>query len=78
MAIKKKHQKIIEQGVYDIFKTEVLKGTEINQYGMDGVITVIDEALVRQQIIQLAELCEVTSAKVALKAIGNKVVIEFW
>ncbi len=79
MALKYKYHKRIEEGVYDIFKTKVLKGMDNNHYsGIDGVVTIIDEPLVRQQIIQLAKLCEDISVKVVLKAIGNKTIIEFW
>mgnify|MGYP000663418277 CR=1 FL=1 len=79
MSVKHKKHKKIEESVHSIFKTKVLKGIESNHYiGIDGVGTIVDEPLVRQQIIQLAKLCEETSVRLSLKAVGNKVVIEFW
>ena len=79
MSVKYKYHKKIEESVHSIFKTKVLKGIVSNQYiGIDGIGTIVDEPLVKQQIIQLAKLCEETSVRLSLKAVGNKVVIEFW
>jgi hypothetical protein len=74
-----KYDNKIKEGVYNIFKTEVVKESGEDYYTInDGLITVVDEPLVRQQLLELTKLCERIPSKVALKAIGNRVQIEFW
>lgn len=72
MAINKKYRKRIEEGFKEIFKTETQKGS------FDGLITIVNEPLVKHQIIQLAKLCEDMPVNVTLKNTPNGVYIEFW
>ncbi len=74
--MKKKHYRKIEEKLKNIFNTEIQKGNQDFQY--DSVITIINEPLVRHQIIQLAKLCEEIPVNVTLKSISNGVFIEFW
>jgi hypothetical protein len=70
--VKKKYQKRIEERFKDIFNTE-------NQYsGLNGVIIIIKEPIVKHQIIQLAKLCEEIPNNMTLKSSGGGVYIEFW
>lgn len=79
MIFKKRYHERLKDGVYSIFKTEVVDGDEESQFiGNNGLITVVDEPLVKQQLIELVKLCENDAVKVTLKAVGNKVHIEFW
>lgn len=79
MTVNKKYHKKIEEGFKDIFKTETQKGSQNNQYGgLDGLITVVKEPLVKHQIIQLAKLCEEIPASLSLKRFDNGIAIEFW
>ena len=76
---RKKYTNEIKEGVYSIFKTKVITESNQNYYSSnDGLIAIVDEPLVRQQLLELSKLCENVPSKVALKAIGNKVQIEFW
>lgn len=77
--IKKKHQKRIEEGFKDIFKTETQKSSQNDLHTSSGSLaTIIKEPLVKHQIIQLAKLCEEIPISVTLKSNGNGVFIEFW
>lgn len=77
--LKKKYHGKIEEGFKEIFKTETQKGNQNNQYGgLDGLITIVKEPLVKHQIIQLAKLCEEVPVSVTLKSCGNGISIEFW
>tara|TARA_R110000868_G_scaffold56488_13_gene174877 strand:+ start:9684 stop:9959 length:276 start_codon:yes stop_codon:yes gene_type:complete len=79
MAVNKKDYTKIEEGFKDIFKTEVQKGGQNNQYGgVDGLMTIVKEPLVKHQIIKLAKLCEEVSANVTLKSLNGGIFIEFW
>ncbi|MEP1487601.1 MAG: hypothetical protein ABJK28_04170 [Algibacter sp.] len=75
--VKKKYQKKIEERFKDIFNTE--NQNKENQYsGLNGIITVVKEPIVKHQIIQLAKLCEEVPNNMALKSSGGAVHIEFW
>lgn len=77
--IRKKHKKKIEEGFKDIFKTEILIHNKNDQYsGLNGLITIVKEPIVKNQIIQLAKLCEELPVSMTLKSSGEGVFIEFW
>ncbi len=79
MAVKKKYHKKIEEGLEYIFKTETLKGDQKDKRGsVDFLAARITEPLVKQQIIQLANLCKEIPVSVTLKSSGSEVFIEFW
>ena len=80
MAIKKKYHKKIEEGFKHIFKTEIQKETPALLLGFEnGLVTQVNEPLVKHQIIQLAKLCQEVPSNVSLKAQGNNnIAIEFW
>tara|TARA_R110002073_G_scaffold329770_1_gene512779 strand:+ start:290 stop:529 length:240 start_codon:yes stop_codon:yes gene_type:complete len=79
MAVDKKYHKIIEEGFKDIFKTDTQKGSQNYKVeGLDGLITIIKEPLVKHQIVQLAKLCEKVPVSVALKRCEGGISIEFW
>ncbi|MDD7886348.1 hypothetical protein [Flavivirga sp. 57AJ16] len=72
MAVNKKYHKRIKEGLKDIFKTETQKGN------FDGLTTIVNEPLVKHQIILLAKLCEEIPVSVTLKNTSHGVFIEFW
>ncbi len=72
MPISKKYHKKIEEGFKYIFKTETKTG------GFNGLSTIVEEPIVKHQIIQLAKLCREVPASVSLKKTSLGVVIEFW
>ena len=79
MPIDKKYQNKIIKHFNDSFKTETHVGSQNYRYGsLGGLMTIIDEPLVKQQIIELAKLCEDVSLNTTLKASGGKIIIEFW
>lgn len=73
------YHKIIEDGFKHIFQTHTLRGSQTQEFGgFNGAMTIVREPLVKQQIIQLAKLCQEVPANVILKSYRNKVFIEFW
>ncbi|WP_242204948.1 hypothetical protein [Aestuariivivens insulae] len=75
----KDYHKKIEDGFNTIFHTRTLRGIETQKYGgFNGYMTIVKEPLVRQQIIQLAILCQEIPANITLKGYRNGVLIEFW
>jgi flagellar biosynthesis regulator FlbT len=79
MTYKKKHYKKIKEECKAIFNTDVSKtSSDSFRPNLGGAITVVKDPLVKQQIIQLAQLCEDIPENVALKAVHNKITIEFW
>ncbi|WP_299555723.1 hypothetical protein [Seonamhaeicola sp.] len=79
MPIKKREHQKIENRFKEIFNTTVEGPTEdcLTNH-INGVYTVVKEPLVRQQIIQLARLCEEVPLNTTLKASGGNIVVEFW
>ncbi len=79
MAIKKRYRRKIEEGFKDIFNTGTKNENEYNLFSnSDSLITIVNEPLVKQQILQLAKLCKETPHNVTLKHTGKGIYIEFW
>ncbi|WP_034041547.1 hypothetical protein [Wocania ichthyoenteri] len=77
--MKKKYRIKVEEGFKDIFNTETKYGSEYNHHSnSDSLITVVNEPLVKHQIIQLAKLCEEIPNNITLKHTGKGIYIEFW
>ena len=73
------YQKKIEDGFRDIFQTQTLRGNQTFEYGgFNGFMTIVKEPLVKQQIIQLAKLCQEIPANITIKCMDCGLFIEFW
>lgn len=79
MSVDKKYHDKIKTLFKDLFETETYIGIQNHQYGgFDGLMAVIDEPLVKQQVIELAKFSKDISLNTTLKAFGGKIIIEFW
>ena len=74
--MKEKHQKKIEEGFKSIFNTETFNGDQ--RSSSCGLITIVNEPLVKHQVIQLARLCEDLPNSLTLKSTSYGLHIEFW
>ncbi len=77
MELKKHHTKI-ENGFKTIFNTAIESKSDYLGSGYNDLTTSIEAPLVKQQIIQLAKLCQDVPLNTILKASGGKIIIEFW
>lgn len=79
MTVKNRCHKKIEEELKNIFNTEIKKGNEVNHHNnSDSIIAIVEDSLVKHQIIQLAKLCQETPHSVTLKRSPKGIFIEFW
>ncbi|GGD29109.1 hypothetical protein [Hyunsoonleella pacifica] len=77
--MKKHHYNKIEKSFEEIFKTEVTSEHQSALFShFDSIKTVVREPIVKQQIIQLAKLCQEVPNNLTIRSTLDGVYIEFW